>query len=201
MAEELSGKVAIITGAAAGIGLATAELFVEEGAEVVVADVNPAGEEVAARLGGSAAFKQTDVSDADQVQDLVDFAVSRFGGLHVMCNNAGIPASFRRFIDDDLRDFQRVMAVDLYGVMIGSQRAARHMAHHGGGSIINTTSTAAISQGLGVTTNRAAKAAVIHFSRSIALDLAEFGIRVNCVAPGNIATSIARPVDTADVIG
>ena len=108
-----------------------------------------------------------------EVQALVDFAVARFGGLHVMFNNAGISdGTYGSFLDDDLKNFERVMAVNVFGVMVGSQRAARHMAKHGGGSIINTTSTAAIKPGGGVMTYRASKAAVLHFSRSLAIDLA-----------------------------
>ena len=103
MGQELSGKVAIVTGGASGIGRATAELFVEEGAQVVMADVDAEqGEELSASLGGAAAFQPTDVSDADDVQALVDFTVGHFGGLDVMFNNAGIPSSFRRILDNDL---------------------------------------------------------------------------------------------------
>jgi NAD(P)-dependent dehydrogenase (short-subunit alcohol dehydrogenase family) len=189
MGQELSGKVAIVTGGASGIGRATVELFVEEGAKVVIADVDAArGEDVAAKLGPAAAFKRTDVANADEVQELVDFAVARFGGLHVMFNNAGIGGSRERFLDTDLGDFQRVMAVNLFGTMIGSQRAARHMAKNGGGSIINNSSIGAINAGGGVMSYRASKAAVIHFTKSIAVDLGEYGIRVNCIAPGLIAT-------------
>jgi len=191
MGQELAGKVAVVTGGASGIGRATAELFVAEGAKVVVADIDEQqGREVAASLGDAAAFKHTDVADADQVQALVDFAVDQFGALDVMFNNAGIGSSFKRFLEDDLSDFERVFAVDLFGVMVGSQRAGRYMAEHGGGSIINTASIAALTGGAGVFTYRAAKAAVVHFSRSIAVDLAEYGIRVNCIAPGHIATAL-----------
>lgn len=193
VAGELDGKVAVVTGGASGIGRATAELFVEEGAHVVVADVDAErGRELAARLGPTAAFKQTDVADPQQVQDLVDFAVGDFGGLHVMFNNAGVPSSFRRFLDNDLRDLDRVMAVNLFGVMVGSRCAARHMAAHGGGSIVNTTSIGALTGGALPLVYRVSKSAVIQFSRSIAIDLAEYDIRVNCIAPGHIPTGITN---------
>ena len=115
-----------------------------------------------------------------------------------MVNNAGISGSSRRLMQDDLRDFDRVIAVDLYGVMVGTQRAARAMGP--GGSIINITSIAGISPGPGFSTYRAAKAAVIHFSRSAAIEVGELGIRVNVIAPGNISTEInASLYDTAAV--
>jgi NAD(P)-dependent dehydrogenase (short-subunit alcohol dehydrogenase family) len=201
MARELSGKVAIVTGGASGIGRATAELFVEEGARVVIADVDvERGEDVASQLGAAAAFQRTDVSRPQDVRALVDLAVARFGGLHVMFNNAGIPGSMhQRFLDDDLKDFERVMAVNLLGVMLGSQCAARHMVDHGGGSIINTSSIAALRPGGGVMTYRASKAGVILFSQSLAIELGEHGVRVNCIAPGLIATGMTN-YDMAPVI-
>jgi len=200
MGQELSGRVAIVTGGATGLGRATVERFVEEGAQVVVADVDVArGEELANRLGAAAVFTRTDVADANEVQALVDFAVARFGGLHVLFNNAGIAEPIGGFLDAALTDFQRMMAVNLFGVMVCSQRAARHMAKHGGGSIINNSSIGGISAGGGVMTYRAAKAAVTHFSKCIAIELAPHGIRVNCIAPGHIATEMT-PYDMSKVV-
>ena len=200
MTAELAGKVAVVTGGASGIGRATAELFVAEGARVVIGDVDvDAGVQVADDLGPAAAFVRADVSDADDVQALVDTAVERFGGLHVMFNNAGIGSSFARLLDNDLSDFARVMQVNLFGVIVGTQRAARHMAANGGGSVINNASLAGLSPGAGVITYRASKAAVVHFSKSAAIDLAEYDVRVNCVAPAHIATGITN-YDMAPVI-
>ena len=193
MPGELAGKVAVVTGGAGGLGRATVELFVKEGAGVVIADVDvEAGEELASTLGEAAAFKQTDVTDADQIQAAVDFAVEHFGGLHVMFNNAGVGSALTAFLDDDFSDFERVMGVNVFGVMVGSQRAARHMKANGGGTIINNSSIGGITAGAGVVTYRASKAAVIHFTKSIAADLGRFGIRVNCIAPAHIATDITR---------
>jgi NAD(P)-dependent dehydrogenase (short-subunit alcohol dehydrogenase family) len=193
MDQELAGKVAIVTGGSGGIGRATVELFVDHGAQVVIADVDDEhGEELAKDLGPATAFRRTDVADPDDVQALVEFAVSHFGGLHVMCNNAGVSSSFRRLLQNDLRDLQRVMAVNLFGVMYGCRSAGLHMAGHGGGAIINTTSMGALTGGSFPIVYRTSKAAIIQFSRSAASDLAEYGIRVNCVAPGHISTGITN---------
>lgn len=199
MGHELDGKIAIVTGGANGIGRAIVEAFVNEGARVVIADLDEAtGEPLATELGKQAAFKRTDVASADDVQAAVDFTLGHFGELHVMVNNAGISSSPRRFMDDDLRDFDRVMAVDLYGVMVGTQRAVASMGE--GGSVINITSIAGISPGIGFMTYRAAKAGVIQFSRSAAIEVAERGVRINVIAPANIATAINARFDTASIV-
>jgi NAD(P)-dependent dehydrogenase (short-subunit alcohol dehydrogenase family) len=163
---------------------------------VVVADVDArAGREVAGELGGQAVFVRTDVSAPAEVEQLVSFTVDRFGALDVMCNNAGVSGSLRRFLDDDLRDFARVMAVDLFGVMTGCRSAALHMAEHGGGAIVNIASAAGVRPGVGMLPYRAAKAGVVHFTRSLAVELGEYGIRANCIAPANIATGINAAFD------
>ncbi len=192
-AGELDGKVAIVTGGAAGIGRATVERFVAEGARVVIADIDvDGGSALADELGDAARFHPTDVSDAEQVQAVVDAAVEHFGGLHVMFNNAGVGSGMTPFLHDDLRGFRREMDVNVFGTMVGSQRAARHMKEHGGGVIINNSSIAGIDGGPGLVTYRTIKAAVIHFTKVIATDLGPYGIRVNCVAPGHIKTAITN---------
>jgi NAD(P)-dependent dehydrogenase (short-subunit alcohol dehydrogenase family) len=189
---ELAGRVAIVTGGASGIGRGIVEKFVAEGGRVVVADVETdKGEALAAALGSDAFFRRTDVSDPEQVGALVAAAVERFGGLHVMVNNAGVSSTMhRRFLDDDLADFHRVMAVNVLGVMAGTRDAARHMAAHGGGSIINISSIGGIQAGGGVMAYRASKAAVIQFTKCAAIELAHYEVRVNTIAPGNIPTPL-----------
>jgi NAD(P)-dependent dehydrogenase (short-subunit alcohol dehydrogenase family) len=190
MVNELTGKVAIVTGGASGIGAGIVEKFLDEGARVVIADVvRDRGEDLAATLGADAVFRATDVADPDQVGALVASAVQTFGALDVMVNNAGVSSRLHRsFLDDDLADFHRVMSVNVLGVMAGTRDAARHMATSGGGSIINVSSIGGIQAGGGVMAYRASKAAVIQFTKSVAIELAHYDIRVNTIAPGSIPT-------------
>jgi NAD(P)-dependent dehydrogenase (short-subunit alcohol dehydrogenase family) len=194
MSAELSGKVAVITGGANGIGRATAELFVAEGAKVVIADTDTArGAELAERLGANARFLKTDVSREADIQAAVDLAVDEFGGLHIMFNNAGInDTDVGALLDNKFENFRQVIDVNLYGVMIGTQRAARHMAKHGGGSIINTSSIGGIRAGFGFLAYRAAKAGVAQFTKSAAVELGGCLVRVNCICPGNIPTDMGK---------
>lgn len=189
---ELSGRVAVVTGGAAGLGRGIAERFAQAGARVVVADLDrTAGEATAAAIGENAVFRSADVAEPDQVRDLVRFAVDSLGGLDVMVNNAGVSGALHpEFFDDDFADFARVMSVNLHGVMVGTQQAARHMATRGGGSIINVSSVGGLTAGRGVISYRASKAGMIQMSKSVAIDLAEYGVRVNCIAPGNIPTGL-----------
>ncbi|MCB1687259.1 MAG: glucose 1-dehydrogenase [Halioglobus sp.] len=192
MVQELKGKVAIVTGGTGGIGSATVELLVAEGALVVIADMDEkAGSALAEKLGDAALFKRTDVGKGEDVQAVVEFAIEQFGGLDILFNNAGISgAQYPRFLDDDLKDFQRVIDTNLFGVMAGCLHAGKYMSRHGGGVIINNASIAGIVAGQALMTYRATKAAVIQFSKSVAIDLAEYNIRVNCLAPGHIRTSL-----------
>jgi NAD(P)-dependent dehydrogenase (short-subunit alcohol dehydrogenase family) len=192
MTAELAGKVAVVTGGASGLGEGLVRRFAAEGAKVVIADVDTqAGDALAAELGGGTRFARTDVSDLEQVSALVATAIETFGGLHVMVNNAGVSGTMhRRFLEDDLADFHQVMGVNVLGVMAGTRDAARHMSANGGGSIINLTSIGGIQAGGGVQTYRASKAAVIQFTKSAAIELAYYEIRVNAIAPGNIRTAI-----------
>jgi NAD(P)-dependent dehydrogenase (short-subunit alcohol dehydrogenase family) len=194
MVNELTGKVAVVTGGASGLGEGLVRRFAAEGAKVVIGDVDrDGGKALAAELGGDASFVESDVADFEQVGRVVSTAVERYGGLHVMVNNAGISGTMhRRFMDDDLADFHKVMAINVGAVMAGTRDAARHMSEHGGGSIINITSIGGIQAGGGVMTYRASKAAVIQFTKSAAIELAHHEIRVNAIAPGNIRTAIVR---------
>lgn len=200
MSEELAGKVAIVTGGASGIGRGIVERFLAEGAKVVIGDVQTElGESVAAEGGASAHFHHTDVGDQEQVARLVDTTVQRFGGLHVMVNNAGRSSPLKKgLFAEDFSEFDSVMRINLLGVMAGTRDAGRYMAEHGGGAIINMASIGGILAGGGVATYRASKAAIIQFSKSAAIELAQYEIRVNCIAPGNIPTPILRSAATEE---
>jgi NAD(P)-dependent dehydrogenase (short-subunit alcohol dehydrogenase family) len=192
MSNELSDKVVVVTGAASGLGQGIVEKFVAEGAAVLIADVDEdGGRRLAAECGDAAEFIRTDVSKPNEIAAVVDHAVTKFGRLDVMINNAGISGTMHpSFLDDDLADFAQVMNVNLLGVMAGTKFAAAQMAKTGGGSIVNISSIGGIEAGAAVLTYRASKAAVIHFSKSVALDLAQHDIRVNCIAPGSIPTPL-----------
>ena len=188
----LQGKVAVITGATSGIGLRTAEVFVTEGAKVVIAGRRAAeGEALAAQLGAACHFRQTDVTEEDQVRALINEAVERFGRLDCLFNNAGGPAQTGGIETLEADRFDAAMATLLRSVMLGMKHAAPIMRQQGSGSIINNGSIAGRLAGFSSSlVYGAAKAAVIHLTKCVAMELGESGIRVNSISPGAIATGI-----------
>jgi len=185
----LEGKVAVITGGTSGIGARTAEVFVAEGAKVVIAARRKErGERLAQKLGDAATFIRTDVSVEADVKAMVDHAVDRFGRLDCLMNNAGRGSQFAAIADADLEQFDAVIAVHLRAVLAGTKYAARVMAVQETGSIINVASVNGTRAGLGGHYYSAAKAAAIHLTRCAAIELGEKGIRVNSLSPGMIAT-------------
>ena len=185
----LKGKVIVITGGTSGIGARTAEVFVAEGAKVVIAGRrNDRGGRLARKLGEAASFIRTDVSVEADVKAMIDHAVDHFGRLDCLVNNAGRGSQFTTIADVDLEQFDAVIAVHLRAVLAGMKYAVRVMAVEGSGSIINVASVNGIRAGLGGHYYSAAKAAVIHLTRCAAVELGEKGIRVNSLSPGMIAT-------------
>lgn len=198
----LEDKVAVITGGASGIGEASVRLFVEEGAEVVVADVqDERGGRLASELG--AEYVHADVTREEDVEAAVSHAVDVYGRLDCMFNNAGIAGAVGPIESVTVEAFDRTVAVLLRGVFLGVKHAAPVMRAQGGGSIINTASVAAVRTGYGNHVYSAAKAGVVQLTRSVAMELGEDNVRVNCVLPGFIPTPmIARargvPLGEAD---
>lgn len=187
----LDGKRAVITGAASGIGEATARLFVAEGASVVLADVDEnRGGRLAAEMGERAAFVPADVSLEEDVDHAVATCVRVFGGLDVMFNNAGVPGSTGSVEEIEVRGWDHTLGVHLRGVFLGIRAAARVMRPQGSGSIINTSSVAAFRANLAGHDYSAAKAAIRQLTVTTANELGEHGVRVNAVCPGAVATSI-----------
>jgi NAD(P)-dependent dehydrogenase (short-subunit alcohol dehydrogenase family) len=185
----LNGKVAIVTGGTSGIGEKIVEVFVEEGAQVVIAARRQAeGDALEKRLG--ARFVRTDVSSEFDVKTMVDRAVEWFGRVDCLVNNAGIPAPITSVADMEVADIERVLAVNILGVMLATKHAARVMLTQGTGSIINIGSVAAHRGGLSGHIYTSSKGAVLAFTRSAAAELGEKGIRVNSISPGAIVTGI-----------
>ncbi|HVG77157.1 MAG TPA: glucose 1-dehydrogenase [Patescibacteria group bacterium] len=187
----LPGKVALITGGASGIGEGTVRLFAREGASVLIADIqDDQGARLAAELGARVAYVHTDVSHEADVQSAVAEAVRRFGRLDCIFNNAGFGGVGGRIEAIDIAGFDQTIGVLLRGVLLGMKHAAPVMKRQGGGSIISTASVAGLTAGFGPHVYSAAKAAVIQLTKTVAMELGEHNIRVNCICPGGIATPI-----------
>ena len=186
---KLEGKVAVITGGASGIGATTAELFVGEGARVVIGDVQEEqGRALAGSLGEMAVFEPADVTREEDVRATVERAVSHFGRLDIMFNNAGVLGPRGSICEAPFQGFETAMAVNVRGVFFGMKHAGRVLAEQGSGSILTTSSIAGITPGTGPHVYAATKAAIIQLTRSVALELGERGVRVNCICPGGVAT-------------
>lgn len=199
MGSRLKGKVAAITGSASGFGEAAARLFVSEGCHVALGDIQEeAGRAVAASLGDAAVFVPCDVASERAVANLVDTAVHGFGRLDIMFNNAGIVGAAGPIDTTPTAEWQATLDVLLNGVFHGVKHAARVMKPQGSGAIVSMSSIAGILGGLGPHAYTVAKHAVIGLTRSAAAELCRYGIRVNCISPGGMATAMAAMDITGD---
>lgn len=197
MSEQLAGKVAIISGAAGGQGAAEAKLFIDRGARVVLTDFNvELGQQTAAALGENARFVAHDVSQAADWERVVATAVAEFGRIDILVNNAGILAmdSLENTTEATLN---RLMSVNVTGAFLGMKAVLPHLKAAGGGSIVNISSLAGITGQVGATAYSASKWAVRGMTKSAALELGVFGIRVNSVHPGTIATPMTAAFMTS----
>jgi NAD(P)-dependent dehydrogenase (short-subunit alcohol dehydrogenase family) len=190
----LTGKIALVTGAAAGIGRATALLFAREGAAVAITDINQGGQSVAEEIignGGRSIFEHADVTRGSDCQRVVERTLREFGGIHVLFNNAGI---MRRASVMELReeDWDRVMAVNVKSIFLMSRQVIPIMAKAGGGSIINTASGWGLAGGPRAAVYCASKGAVVLLTKAMAVDHGPQKIRVNCICPGDTATGMLR---------
>jgi 3-oxoacyl-[acyl-carrier protein] reductase len=190
---DLTGRVALVTGAGSGIGRTTAEVLAAAGATVVCADINDAaaGETASGILGqgGRAESAQLDVSARGAAATLVGHVTARHGGLHVMCNIAGIMID-SSIIDVDPDEFDRILSVNLKGVLYGCQAAGKAMVAQRGGSIINMASAAVLTPSPGIGPYAICKAGVAQLTQSMAVEVGEHGVRVNSVAPGFVPTNM-----------
>jgi len=189
---ELDGKVAVITGGASGIGEGTVKRFVEEGARVVIADMQEdKGRALVDSLAGSAVFINTDVTVEEQVKAAIDKAGSQWGRLDCVFNNAGFGGAIGPLEDTPVEDYDITMNVLVKGVFLGMKHAIPVMKKQGGGSLINTSSVAGLIAGHTPHLYSVAKAAVIHMTKSVALEVGENNIRVNAICPGFIVTPLS----------
>ncbi|MFD1212131.1 SDR family NAD(P)-dependent oxidoreductase [Arthrobacter sp. GCM10027362] len=193
---QLEGKRAIITGAATGIGAVTAQMFAREGAKVVVADINEeTGQRTVSEIrnnGGDAHFLRTDVTRESEVEALIRQGAEVLGGLDVLFNNAGAQRS-GLVTEFEQAQWDLLMAVNPRSCFFGVKYAVPVLRDHGGGSIINMASLAAVKGGAGLTAYAASKGAIVAFTKALAPELAPAGIRVNCVCPGWIDTPFNQP--------
>ena len=190
-----SGKVALVTGGSRGIGRATALLFAQSGAKVVIGDVDPAGDETVEAIkrdGGEATFVRTDVSVESDVKNLVAAAVKTYGGLNCAFNNAGVLPPTVMLVEMDESTFERTLAVDLKGIFLCMKHEIAHMLQSSGGAIVNNASIAGLIAEPGISAYIAAKHGVIGLSKAAAVEYANQGIRINALAPGLVNTAMTK---------
>jgi len=205
-AMEIKGKVGVITGGSSGIGRATAERLAKEGAAIVVADLDEAGgAETVKRIesaGGRAVFVKADVTRLEDARRMLDTAVSKFGRLDILHNNAGIGVGAPGFPEAPPERWHLVVEIDLQAVILGTGLAAPLMQKHGGGTIINTASMAGLYPHRQDVVYAAAKSGVVNFTHSLAFWEAERKIRVNCVCPGVVDTPLVhKGIEAATKLG
>ncbi|XP_027940634.1 zerumbone synthase isoform X1 [Vigna unguiculata] len=190
---KLQDKVALITGAASGIGKATATKFINNGAKVIIADINQQlGEETAKELGSNATFITCDVTQESDISNAVEFAISKHKQLDIMYNNAGVACkSPLSIVDLDMALFDKIMDINVRGAVAGIKHAARVMIPRGSGSILCTASVTGVMGGLAQHTYSISKSAVVGIVKSLASELCRHGIRVNCISPFAIPTPFA----------
>lgn len=195
----MEGRAAVVTGGARGIGEGIVRRYVSEGASCVIADIDvEAGERLAAELGDAALFVRCDVTVEDDIVRAIDACVQAFGQLDVMINNAGISGVTGAIQDTALSDYERTMAILTTSVFLGTKHAMRVMKAQGHGAIINTASTAGVQGGLGPHVYTAAKHAVVGLTKSVAVEAAPHGIRVNVLCPGATLSSLTAAIVTGD---
>jgi NAD(P)-dependent dehydrogenase (short-subunit alcohol dehydrogenase family) len=192
---DFTNKIVLVTGGASGIGRATSLLFAQHGAKVVIGDIDPAGAETVEmikREKNEAIFVQTDVRDAQQVQNLVATAVKTFGRLHCAFNNAGVLPPMAPLADIEESTFDQTFAVDVKGIFLAMKYEIQQMLRTGGGAIVNNASIAGMIAERGISAYVAAKHAVIGLSRAAAVEYASQGIRINALAPGLVETPMTK---------
>ena len=201
MDKRLEGKVAVITGAASGIGAATAKTYVDHGARVVLGDIqDEAGEGMAAALGGAsrAIFRHCNVTSEAEVEALVEAAIAEFGQIDIMFNCAGIVGALGPMSTTPAEEWKLTIDIMINGVFYGMKHASRYMKEAGSGSIISMSSTAGVMGGLGPHAYAAAKHAVVGMTKNLAAEVGGYGVRVNCIAPAGMATPMVADVMTGD---
>jgi NAD(P)-dependent dehydrogenase (short-subunit alcohol dehydrogenase family) len=197
MAQRLKGKNAIITGAANGIGRASALLFTAEGANLVLADVNESDllkvEKEIKDLGGNVVIRKTDVSSEEEIKALINLALEKFNAIDILVNNAGISGGLDVLEDQKSEEWLKVYEVNVLGPVYATKHIITHMKERRCGSIINIASVAGLLSGAGGNAYSASKAALINFTRTSACEVGSYNIRINAICPGLIETGMTQP--------